>query len=228
MYDYSYRSCLFHHCILAPEHTPSNIIENSAVLWNEIEKIGKRKDAQLSRYFDIAILAELDNDAKIALVKNYCKRNFVSKGMIGDVSFHDLNGHNPHAHVMLTLREITTQGFGNINRSWNKHDLMDEWRALWSGMSNRALERTGSANRRDHRFITAQREEAIKLAKQAQEAGNEKVANDQLVKAVELNRPALTRIDRKSWHTRRAKVLSAEEQVQPHRQHRPLTISGSC
>jgi hypothetical protein len=214
VYDYSYRSDLFHHCILAPEHTPLNIVENSSVLWNEIEKIEKRKDAQLSRYFDIAIPVELDNDAKIALVKNYCKRNFVSKGMIADISFHDLDGHNPHAHVMLTLREITPQGFGNKNRSWNEHDLMDEWRASWSRMSNRALERTGSANRMDHRSLAAQREEAIAFAKAAQEKGREDIANEYLAKAIELARPALTRIDRKSWHTKRAKTLRAAEQVQ--------------
>lgn len=214
VYDYSYRSDLFHHCILAPEHTPFNFIENSAVLWNEIEKVEKRKDAQLSRYFDIAIPVELDNDAKIALIKNYCKRNFVSKGMIADISFHDIDGHNPHAHVMLTLREITPKGFGNKNRSWNEHDLMDEWRASWSRMSNRALERVGSKNRMDHRSLAAQREEAIALAKAAQETGRQDIANEQLAKAIELNRPALTRIDRKSWHTKRAKALRAAEQVQ--------------
>ncbi|MDI6539416.1 MobQ family relaxase [Pantoea ananatis] len=214
VYDYSYRSDLFHHCILAPEHTPFNIIENSAVLWNQIEQIEKRKDAQLSRYFDIAIPVELDNYAKIALVKNYCKRNFVSKGMIADISFHDLDGHNPHAHVMLTLREITPRGFGNKNRTWNEHSLMDEWRASWSRMSNRALERAGSKNRMDHRSLAAQREEAITLAKEAQEAGREDIANEHLAKAIELNRPALTRIDRKSWHTKRAKTLRAVEQAQ--------------
>ena len=214
VYDYSYRSDLFHHCIIAYEHWPFNIIENSAVLWNEIEKIEKRKDAQLSRYFDIAIPVELDNDAKIALVKNYCKRNFVNKGMIADISFHDLDGHNPHAHVMLTLREITPQGFGNKNRSWNEHDLMDEWRASWSRMSNRALERTGSTNRIDHRSLSAQREEAIVLAKAAQEAGREDIANKHLTKAIELNRPATTRINRRSWHTKRAKTLRAAEQAQ--------------
>lgn len=214
VYDYSYRSDLFHHCILAPEHTPFNFIKNSTVLWNEIEKVEKRKDAQLSRYFDIAIPVELDNDAKIALIENYCKRNFVSKGMIADISFHDLDGHNPHAHVMLTLREITPQGFGNKNRSWNEHDLMDEWRASWSRMSNRALERVGSRSRMDHRSLAAQREEAIALAKAAQETGRQDIANEQLAKAIELDRPALTRIDRKSWHTKRAKALRAAEQVQ--------------
>ncbi|WP_116403914.1 MobQ family relaxase [Serratia marcescens] len=213
VYDYSYRSDLFHHCILAPEHTPLNIVKNSSVLWNEIEQIEKRKDAQLSRYFDIAIPVELDNDAKIALVKNYCKRNFVSKGMIADISFHDLDGHNPHAHVMLTLREITPQGFGNKNRSWNEHSLVDEWRASWSRMSNRALERVGSRSRMDHRSLAAQREEAIALAKAAQEAGRENIANEQLAKAIELDRPALTRIVRKSWHTKRAKALRTAEQA---------------
>ncbi|MHB2093790.1 MobA/MobL family protein [Pantoea dispersa] len=42
--------------------------------------------------------------------------------MIADTSFHDLDGHYPHAHVMLTLRVITPQGFGNKNRSWNEHE----------------------------------------------------------------------------------------------------------
>ncbi|ENZ4936553.1 MobQ family relaxase [Escherichia coli] len=214
VYDYSYRSDLFHHCILTPEHTPLNIVENSALLWNEIEKTEKRKDAQLSRYFDIAIPVELDNDAKITLVKNYCKRNFVGKGMIADISFHDLNGHNPHAHVMLTLREITPQGFGYKNRSWNEHDLMDEWRASWASMSNRMLARTGSDARMDHRSLAAQREEAIALAGAAQEAGRQDIANEQLAKAIELNRPAMTRINRRSWHTRKANVLRAAEQAQ--------------
>ncbi len=214
VYDYSYRSDLFHHCILAPEHTPLNIVENSAVLWNEIEKIEKRKDAQLSRYFDIAIPVELDNDAKIAVVVDYCQKNFVDKGMIADISFHDLDGHNPHAHVMLTLREITPTGFGKKNRDWNEHSLVEDWRASWSEMANSYLTAVGSESRMDHRSLAAQREEAIELAKTAREAGNEVVANEQLAKAIELNRPAMTRINRRSWHTKRAKALRAAEQVQ--------------
>ncbi|MGG6193890.1 MobA/MobL family protein [Pantoea allii] len=135
--------------------------------------------------------------------------------MIADISFHDLDGHNPHAHVMLTLREITPKDFGNTNRSWNEHDLMDEWRASWLRMSNRALERAGSSNRMDHYSLAAQREEAIILAKGS--TGNGKkgkdIANEQLAKAIELNRPALSRINRRSWHTRKAKALSAAEQA---------------
>jgi hypothetical protein len=32
--------------------------------------------------------------------------------MIADIAFHDLDGNNPHAHVMLTLKPITADGFG--------------------------------------------------------------------------------------------------------------------
>ena len=212
VYDYSHRSDLFHHVILAPLNTPPNLIESSAVLWNEIEQLEKRKDAQLSRYFDIAIPAELDNDAKIALVKNYCKRNFVSKGMIADVSFHDLNSHNPHAHVMLTLREITPDGFGKKNRSWNEHSLMDEWRSSWAFMSNHALMSIGSESRINHRSLETQRQEALVIAEAAKAEGKEQEANMAMAKAIELNRPAMTRINRKSWHSERSQALRLAEQ----------------
>ncbi|WP_338328046.1 MobA/MobL family protein [Rosenbergiella epipactidis] len=212
VYDYSNRADLFHHAILAPLNTPSNLTVNSAILWNEIEQIEKRKDAQLSRYFDIAIPVELDNNAKIALVKNYCKRNFVSKGMIADISFHELDGHNPHAHVMLTLREITPQGFGNKNRNWNEHSLMDEWRASWAAMSNHALMRIGSESRIDHRSLEAQKQEALVEAETAKAEGKEQEANLAIAKVIELNRPSMTRINRKSWHTERAKALRLAEQ----------------
>jgi len=51
---------------------------------------------------------------------------------------------------------------------------MDEWRALWSRMTNRALERASSSSRIDHRSLAAQCEEAIALAKTALETGNRK------------------------------------------------------
>jgi ATP-dependent exoDNAse (exonuclease V) alpha subunit len=60
----------------------------------------------------MAIPCELNNEDKIKLVVEYCQNNFVDKGMIADIAFHDLDGNNPHAHVMLTLKPITADGFG--------------------------------------------------------------------------------------------------------------------
>ncbi len=56
---------------------------------------------------------------KKKLVAEYCQENFVDNGMIADIVFHDLDGRNPHAHVMLTLKPITADGFGKKDRSWN-------------------------------------------------------------------------------------------------------------
>ncbi|WP_176138721.1 MobA/MobL family protein, partial [Salmonella enterica] len=74
---------------------------------------------QTARYFDVAIPCELSNEDKIKLVAEYCQKNFVDKGMITDIAFHDLDSNNPHAHVMLTLKPITADGFGKKDRSWN-------------------------------------------------------------------------------------------------------------
>jgi len=212
VYDYSHRSDLFYHAILAPSEAPYRLIKSSAILWNEIEQIEKRKDAQLSRYFDVAIPVELNNDDKIKLVLAYCQKNFVDKGMIADIAFHDLNSKNPHAHVMLTLREITPDGFSKKNRDWNEHALMDEWRSSWASLSNEALNNTGSEARIDHRSLEAQKQEMLTIAETARAAGKEQEANQALAKAIELNRPALTRISRLSWHTRRSKTLRLQEQ----------------
>ncbi|WP_337063644.1 MobQ family relaxase [Raoultella ornithinolytica] len=213
-YDFSKRKDLYHHLILSPPQTPAHIIENSSALWNEVERTERQKNGQTARYFDVAIPVELKNEDKIKLVVEYCQKNFVDKGMIADIAFHDLDSHNPHAHVMLTLKDITPDGFSKKNRDWNEHSLMEVWRSSWTTITNTYLAHAGTDARIDHRTLKAQREEAIVLAKEAQESGNEEIANKQLARAIELNRPALTYIDRRSWRTAEAKALRATEQAQ--------------
>jgi hypothetical protein len=45
------------------------------------------------------------------LLIKYCQDNFVDEGMIADIAFHDLNSKNPHAHVMLTMKNVGPEGF---------------------------------------------------------------------------------------------------------------------
>ena len=48
------------------------------------------------------------------------------EGMIADVAFHNLSSHNPHAHIMLTMRNIDKDGFSKKkNRDWNKRELLE-------------------------------------------------------------------------------------------------------
>lgn len=44
------------------------------------------------------------------MLKNFIIENCVYKGMCADVSIHDTDGHNPHAHILLTMRPIDDKG----------------------------------------------------------------------------------------------------------------------
>ncbi len=130
-YDYSRRTDLYGHFILAPANAPAHIIKDSTALWNEVESVERQHNGQTSRYFDVSIPAELNNDEKKKLVLEYCQKNFVEKGMIADIAFHDLDSDNPHAHVMLTLKTIGPEGFGKKERSWNDRKMSVLWRESW-------------------------------------------------------------------------------------------------
>ena len=62
--------------------------------------------------------------------------------MVADLNFHA--GHKdqeeqPHVHVMLTMREITAEGFGQKVTAWNDKALLKEWREHWAEACNLEL-----------------------------------------------------------------------------------------
>lgn len=209
-YDFSHRSDLFHHQILAPVSAPAHIIESSTALWNEVERVERQKDGQTARYFDIAIPCELSNQDKIKLVVEYCQKNFVDKGMIADIAFHDLDGNNPHAHVMLTLKPITADGFGKKERSWNDKKNVILWRESWSVIANRYLTAAGSNERIDHRSIDAQHSEALENATITLDAEEKALW---LAKATLTSRPAMQRVHRAKWNSKSVQDKRAAEQA---------------
>ncbi|HHK9835503.1 TPA: MobQ family relaxase [Klebsiella pneumoniae] len=209
-YDYSRRTDLYGHFILAPANAPEHIVKDSTALWNEVERVERQNNGQTSRYFDVAIPAELNNDDKKRLVLEYCQKNFVDKGMIADIAFHDLDSDNPHAHVMLTLKTIGPDGFGKKERSWNDRKMSIFWRESWASMANSYLEAAGSSERIDHRSLQAQHEEALEKAAVALD--NEEKAL-WLAKAAETNRPAMKRIHSAKWRSKTAQEQRAAEQA---------------
>ena len=74
----------------------------------------------------------------------------MSQGMVADVCLHDKVG-NPHAHILLSLRDIGPDGFGKKNRSWNAPRLLETWRESWADFVNKYLEKAGLDIRIDHR-----------------------------------------------------------------------------
>lgn len=209
-YDYSRRTDLYGHFILAPVNAPQHIVKDSTALWNEVERVERQQNGQTARYFDVAIPTELNNDDKKKLVLEYCQKNFVDKGMIADIAFHDLDSDNPHAHVMLTLKAIGPEGFGKKERSWNDRKMSVLWRESWASMANSYLEAAGSSERIDHRSLQAQHEEALEKAAAALD--NEEQAL-WLAKAAETNRPAMKRIHSARWRSKAAQEQRAAEQA---------------
>ena len=148
--------------ILAPRDSPE-WAQDRARLWNEVEAAERRKDAQVAREIRVAIPRELPPEDGRALVSDYAQRAFVDRGMVADIAFHGgKEGHNPHAHIMLTTRTLTREGFGQKNREWNKKEHVTTWRKDWADAANRALAQHGRAERIDHRTLAAQRDEALK------------------------------------------------------------------
>lgn len=141
--------------ILAPADAPDWALDRSE-LWNQVEKIERRKDAQVAREFMVALPHELDAGDQQALATEFARRQFVDRGMVADVCCHNLGEHNPHAHIMLTTRTIGPDGFGGKERAWNDKKLLAHWRESWATATNEALERQGSAARVDHRTLEAQ------------------------------------------------------------------------
>ena len=209
-YDYSRRTDLYGHFILAPANAPEHIVKDSTALWNEVEKVERQNNGQTARYFDVSIPTELNNDEKKKLVLEYCQKNFVDKGMIADIAFHDLDSDNPHAHVMLTLKTIGPEGFGKKERSWNDRKMSVLWRESWASMANSYLAAAGSPERIDHRSLQAQHEEALEKAAVALD--NEEKAL-WLAKAAETNRPPMKRIHSAKWSSKAAQEQRAAEQA---------------
>lgn len=210
-YDFSHRTDLHGHIILSPVSAPAHIIESSSALWNEVERVERQNNGQTARYFDVAIPVELNNDDKKKLVAEYCQKNFVDKGMIADIAFHDLDGKNPHAHVMLTLKTIGPDGFGKKDRSWNDKKIMIQWRESWATMSNSYLEAAGSEECIDHRSLRTQCADALA---QAEEAFSAEEKAFWLAKATETNRPAMQRVHRAKWNDIESQEQRAAEQAQ--------------
>ena len=68
------------------------------------------KDYLLTPELVAALLNELNQDKWIALLTDFIQANFVAKGLGTDVCIHNTDGHNHHAHIMLTVQPLTKDG----------------------------------------------------------------------------------------------------------------------
>ncbi|EBA5110325.1 hypothetical protein BHR01_23600 [Salmonella enterica] len=200
--------------ILAPDNTPDFLIKSSNKLWNFVEKTEKRKDARTAKEFKITLPTELSNEQNIKLLKDFLLNHFVDKGIICDFVLHnDKDNKNPHAHVMITTREITPSGFGKKVREWDTEETLHKWRKDWAKVQNRHLKNAGLKSRVSHRTLEEQKNIMIDLAKKAEDAKDFDKSILYLAKAIELDRPPMQNMSRKKWRTKEGQEQRKRDQA---------------
>ena len=192
VHDYSKKEDLVFSKIFLPEHI-SKEFSDREYLWNSVEKIEKSKNSQLARNLLFTLPRELNEEDRIKLISEFIEENFTSKGMIADCNIHNPlasdNEEQPHAHILLTLREIDKQGkwkpkcrkeyildengekiklkSGNYKsrkvnlNDWNEPDKAKEWRENFSKKANEYLEKNGIVKRIDPRTFEDQGREEL-------------------------------------------------------------------
>ncbi len=171
--------------IMLPKNAPQEY-KDRATLWNSVEAAENQWNAQLARRLVLALPREVPEELYPQMVREYCQERFVSKGMCCDFAIHDPypRGHNPHCHIMLTMRAIDEQGkwlpksrkvydldengerirlpSGNWKShkenivDWNEQYHCEEWRHGWETVQKKYLEMAGSHERVDLRSYERQ------------------------------------------------------------------------
>jgi ATP-dependent exoDNAse (exonuclease V) alpha subunit len=158
VFNYQRRKGIVHTEIISPRTAP-DWVSDRATLWNTVELTEKRKDAQLAREIMVALPKELDQGQQIRLVRGYLNQHFIKKGMVADFAIHAPSkggdDRNHHAHILLTMRKITSEGFSGKVREWNAKSNIYQWRQAWENYTNQALEQAGLDCRVDCRSHAA-------------------------------------------------------------------------
>jgi ATP-dependent exoDNAse (exonuclease V) alpha subunit len=157
-HDFSNKAGVVHSEIMLPEGAPERL-NDRATLWNEVEAGEKRKDAQLAREVEFSIPREMNQAQGVALARDLSKSSSSTRHGRGPQC---ALGHGqgrqpkPHAHVMLSMREVGPEGFGQKVRDWNSTALLQEWREAWADHVNERLAELDIDARIDHRTLEAQ------------------------------------------------------------------------
>jgi ATP-dependent exoDNAse (exonuclease V) alpha subunit len=165
-HDYERKGGVVFTTILLPESAPGWMADPER-LWNAVEfkedESNRHQSAQLARHLEFALPVELSSQENRSLALAV-GGEFVKRGMVAQVSVHepapDNGQRNPHAHLLLTMRSVTEDGFGKKNRDWNggwmaagvpDGGALKSWRGMIADHTNAALKQAGHDARVDAR-----------------------------------------------------------------------------
>lgn len=108
-HDYTKKRGNLYSEVFLPSNTPPEWQDRSE-LWNAVEEAEKTKDSRLARELIVALPIELELEDWKSMLKDFIREECTYKGMCADVSIHDTDEHNPHAHILLTMRPLDNKG----------------------------------------------------------------------------------------------------------------------
>ena len=108
-HDYTRKQGLVWQQVFLPPQAPPEW-QDREKLWNAVEAAEKAKDSRLARELVVALPIELNQEQQISLIEEFIQEQFVADGMCADAAIHDTDGHNPHAHILLTVRPLDEKG----------------------------------------------------------------------------------------------------------------------
>ena len=169
--------------IMLPENAPKEYMDRGK-LWNSVEMNEHQCNAQYARRFVMALPRELSEEENLAFARQYCREQFVSKGMCVDMAYHYDGDENPHIHVLTTMRAIDEKGrwMGKARKEyildengqrirlpsgewksrkvrttdWDDQGNLEKWRHAWEVLQNEYLEKAGRTERIDMRSYERQ------------------------------------------------------------------------
>lgn len=141
-FDYTAKGGVAFSGVMAPAAAPAAFSDRQT-LWNAVEAADKRADSRTAREVLISLPHELDDAQRHALVRAFVQQSLVARGMIADYALHDPDVHgdqrNHHAHILVTTRRVSPEGFGLKGREWDNPDAVKALRLEWCEIQNQHL-----------------------------------------------------------------------------------------
>ena len=168
VHDYSAKRGVAETFIVAPADAPA-WAQDRAALWNAAEARETRRNSVTAREWELALPSEISDAERSAIARDFAQALVDRYGVAADVAIHAPNREgdqrNHHAHVLTTTRTLGAEGLGAKTRILDAAQTggaeIEEMRALWGQLQNRALERAGAEERVDHRSLEVQRAVAL-------------------------------------------------------------------
>lgn len=176
VYDYSDRNDVACKEVVVPSDLAGrddmSWTQDRATLWNAAEHAGARRNSRLAREFLVLLPPELNPAQRVSLVRGFSQELADKYRCAVDMTVHTprpgADARNHHAHLLMTVREVTPDGMGPRTalelggRERHARGLGPtraeylDLRARWAQLTNRALQQAGLAARVDHRSYARQ------------------------------------------------------------------------